>query len=329
MKVIRLRQPGPPEVLECVDIPVPTIDSDDVLVRAHSIGVSMADVLIRSGAYDWMPPLPAVPGTEMSGIIEDVGSSVRDLRRGQHVIVSAREGVHRGGCYAEFNVTAASSVFALPDGTDLEQAATLANYQVAYHLLFDCARAQKGQVALLYGAAGGIGTAIIDLARVMGLDVIAVCSGEAKAAMVRELGVCAVIDRSRQEISEGVRAVAPRGVDLILDPVGGPEFAKNFALLAPFGLVVNFGKLAGRPSGELFKAMRSHVVKSPAVRVFSMHMFDRWPEKRRAGMTWLIEQLANRTITPRISHRLALCEARTAHELLESGRSIGKIILQP
>jgi NADPH2:quinone reductase len=171
---------------------------------------------------------------------------------------------------------------------------------------------------------------VIDLAHLLGLDVVAVCSGTSKAALVKELGVRAVIDRNAQDVAVGVMlATEKRGVDLVLDPVGGPAFERNFELLAPFGLVVNYGKLAGRPDGDLIKSMRERIVKSPAVRVFSMHMFDQWPEKRRSGMEWLIEKLATRAINPRISRRLPLEQARKAHELLESGESVGKVILQP
>jgi len=114
---------------------------------AHAIGVGMPDIMIRRGTYSWMPPLPGTPGTEMSGVIEKIGPGVKSLRPGQRVVVSARDRPHRGGCYAEYNATPEGSVYPLPDGADLGQAAALANYQVAYHLLYDCVAIKKGSVS--------------------------------------------------------------------------------------------------------------------------------------------------------------------------------------
>ncbi len=136
----------------------------------------MPDVMIRRGVYNWMPPLPAAPGTEMSGIIEKLGPGVTRFKPGQRVVVSARDRPHRGGCYAEYNATPENSVYALPDGADMDQAAALANYQVAYHLLYDCIAFKPGQSVLVQGAAGGTGSALVDLARNAGLKVIGICS---------------------------------------------------------------------------------------------------------------------------------------------------------
>lgn len=204
-----------------------------------------------------MRPLPAIPGTEISGTIEAVGHGVKGLKPGQRAVVSVRERPHRGGCYAEYNATAASSVFLLPEGVDMEAAAALANYQVADHLLRDCARPMKGQSVLVYAAAGGVGSAVLDLARAQGLDVIAVCSGLKKIALMREAGLCA------------------------------------------------------------------------AIPVFSIHIFDHWPQKRRDGMVWLIDALAKGIIRPRIYGSLKLAEARRAHELLAGGEILGKLLLKP
>jgi len=330
MKIVQFRQPGPPGVLEYIDAPIPSLNDGEVLVRARYIGVGMPDVLIRSGVYGWMPPLPAVPGTEMSGTIEKIGGGVTALNVGQRVVVSARERKHRGGCYAEYNATPAGSVFPLPDGADLEQAAALANYQVAYHLLNDCVPPERGQSVLVYAAAGGVGSAIIDLAVAAGLQVIAVCGAAAKVKFVKDLGAHFVIDRRQHDVAEGVRAATKgRQVDLILDPVGGPRFVDNFAMLAPFGLVVSYGRLAGHPAGDVMGTLVADSGKCGAVRIFSMHVFDDWPERRRQGMRWLIERLGEGTIRPRIHGRLPLSEARKAHEMLEGGEIIGKLLLQP
>ena len=180
MKIVQFEQPGPPSVLKYVDAPVPEPKPGEVLVRAHSIGVGIPDISIRKGTYSWMPPLPCTPGTEMSGTVEKLGAGVTDRRVGQRVIVTARERPQRGGCYAEYIATPADGTFVMPDGADMEAGATLANYQVAYHLLKDGARARKGDTVLVYGAAGGMGNALIDICKAWGMQVIGVASGDGR-----------------------------------------------------------------------------------------------------------------------------------------------------
>ena len=330
MKIVQFKTPGPASVLEYVDVPTPEPKAGEVLVRAHAIGVGMPDVMIRRGVYNWMPPLPAAPGTEMSGVVEKLGPGVTRFKPGQRVVVSARDRPHRGGCYAEFNATPENSVYALPDGADMDQAAALANYQVAYHLLYDCIAFKPGQSVLVQGAAGGTGSALIDVARSAGLKVIGICSGAAKIDFVKSFGVTQVIDRKRDDVGEGVKAATEgRGVDFIMDFAGGPDFAKNFAMLAPYGTVVSYGQLAGKPPGDIYAALRAQSAKNLALRVFSIHIYDHWREPMQAGMRWLIERLGRGEIRPYIYDRMPLAEARRAHELFESGEVMGKLLLRP
>ncbi|MGA8693364.1 MAG: alcohol dehydrogenase catalytic domain-containing protein [Xanthobacteraceae bacterium] len=133
MRLIQFREPGPPAVMQCLEVPIPEPRPGEVLIRAHAIGVGMPDCLIRAGTYSVMPPLPATPGTELAGVIEKVGPGVTTRQEGQRVYTTARERPHRGGHYAEYVATAAEATFLLPDTVDFEAAASLANYQVAYH----------------------------------------------------------------------------------------------------------------------------------------------------------------------------------------------------
>ena len=330
MKIIQFREPGPPEVMQCIDVPVPALQDGEVLVRAHSIGVGIPDTLIRAGTYNWMPPLPATPGTELSGVIERVGPGVTSRKAGQHVVASARERPHRGGHYAEYVATPAEATFVLPDGVDLEAAAALANYQVGYHMLKDAAKVAKGESLLLYAAAGGMGNAVIDLARAWGLSVIGVVSSDDKARFARELGAAHVINRRTEAVAERVRALtAGRGVDYIIDPVAGPTIAGNLGLLAPMGMLVIYGGLGGRAHGDVLAEMRKHGTICPAIRTFSIHAWDHRPEERRAGMRALIDMLAAGQLHPRIHARLKLEDARKAHAMLEGGEVLGKLLLQP
>ncbi|HEX4195722.1 MAG TPA: zinc-binding dehydrogenase, partial [Stellaceae bacterium] len=279
MKIVQFKAPGPPSVLEYVDVPTPEPKEGEVLVRAEAIGIGMPDVMIRRGVYNWMPPLPTAPGTEMSGTIEKLGPGVTRFKVGQRVVVSARDRPVRGGCYAEYNATPEDSVYALPDGADTDQAAALANYQVAYHLLYDCIAFKRGQSVLVQGAAGGTGSALLDLAHSAGFNVIGLCSGAAKIDFVKSFGVRNVIDRQQGDIGEAVKAATGgKGVDFIMDFAGGLDFAKNFAMLAPYGTVVSYGQLAGKPPGDIYGALRAQAAKNLAIRVFSIHIYDHWRE---------------------------------------------------
>lgn len=330
MKIVQFTTPGPASVLECIEVPTPEPGPGEVLVRAQAIGVGMPDVMIRRGVYNWMPPLPTAPGTEMSGVVEKLGPGVTRFKPGQRVVVSARDRPHRGGCYAEYNATPENSVYLLPDGADMDQAAALANYQVAYHLLYDCIAFKPGQTVLVQGAAGGTGSALVDLACRAGLVVIGLCSGQAKIDFVKSFGVEHVIDRQRDDVGEAVNAATQdKGVDYIMDFAGGPEFVKNFAMLAPYGVVVSYGQLAGKPKDDVYGALRAQAAKCLGLRAFSIHIYDHWREPQQAGMRWLIERLGRGEIRPRIYERLPLAEARRAHELFESGQVMGKLLLTP
>ncbi len=330
MKIVQFKTPGSASVLDYVEVPTPEPQAGEVLVRAHAIGIGMPDVMIRRGVYNWMPPLPAAPGTEMSGTVAKIGPGATRFKPAPRVVVSARDRPHRGGCYAEYNATPENSVYPRPDGADMDQAAALANYQVAYHLLYDCIAFRPGQTVLVQGAAGGTGSALVDLARGAGLGVIGMCSGQAKIDFVRGFGVEHVIDRMQQDVGDAVKeATQGKGVDFIMDFAGGPDFVKNFAMLAPYGVLVSYGQLAGKPPEDVYAALRAQAAKNLALRVFSMHIYDRWREPQQAGMRWLIERLGRGEIRPRIYDRIPLAEARRAHELFESGQVMGKLLLKP
>ncbi len=329
MKLIQFREPGPPRVLQCLDVPVPEPKPGEVLIRAHAIGVGIPDCLIRAGTYGWMPPLPATPGTEMSGIVEKVGPGVTSRRPGQRVYTTARERPHRGGHYAECVATPAEATFVLPDNVGFDEAATLANYQVAYHIFNDAVRPQRGQSMLTYAAAGGMGNALIDLAKAAGLVIIGVVGSEEKARFARELGTDHVIDRKREHVGKRVSEITnSRGVDVIVDPVGGPSIPGNIALLAPSGTLVVYGGLGGKAQLDLQPTLRASK-NSPAIRQFSIHTWDHLVEERRAGMRALIGMLDAGKLHPRIHARLPLAQAARAHEMLESGAVLGKLLLVP
>ncbi len=330
MKAILLRQPGAPTALEYVEVPTPVPGEGQILVKADTIGVSMPEVLVRRGTYNWMPPLPAIPGIEMSGIVVAHGPNVTSPAVGQGVFVSARELPVRAGCYAEYIAVPARAAYPLPAGVSLEAAACLSNYQVAYHLLHSAERGINAGSVLVYAAAGGVGSAAVQLALLSGKSVIAVVGSDAKARAVLELGAGQAINyRSEDVVGRVMRCTGGRGVDLILDPIGGKGFGRNFTMLAPFGMVISYGRLDGPPEPDLVAAMRANSTASPALRFFTIHSFDDRPDIRSAVTKKLLTHLMAGEIRPLVHARLPLAKAAQAHEMLESGAVTGKLLLKP
>ncbi len=330
MKAILLDRPGPPEVLRYTEAPTPLPATGQVLVRAHTIGVSMPEILVRRGQYAWMPPLPAIPGIEMSGSVVMLGQGVTALTIGQPVFVSARELPVRGGCYAEYLAANAEALYPLPDGINLEEAAALSNYQVGWHLLYSAPCDSRYETVLVTGAAGGIGSALIQLGKAAGKHMIGLVDSDEKAAFVRSLGADGAINSSSDNVTERLRSLTGgAGVDLILDSIGGRAFPQHFERLAKFGLVVSYGKLDGDPTGDVLETMQRRIGDSLGLRIFSMHVFDRDPQRRRKATEELLCLLAAGKIKPVIWARLPLAEAARAHALIESGKVLGKLVLKP
>ena len=325
-----MRHTGGPSALEYVEVPTPRPGAGEVLVKADTIGVSMPEVLVRRGTYAWMPLLPAIPGIELSGTVVEQGTTVTEPALGQPVFVSARDLPVRAGCYAEYIAVPAHAARPLPRECELEAAACLSNYQVAFHVLHTAARGVAAERVLVHNAAGGVGSAAVQLALIAGMRVIGVAGSDAKTRAVIGLGAQHAINHRDEDVVARVLEVTQGcGVDLILDPIGGKDFARNFAMLAPLGMVVSYGRLDGPPDADLLPAMRANSARSPAVRFFTIHSFDDRPDIRAATMQVLLEHLAAHRIRPLIHDRLPLAEAARAHQLLESGQVIGKLLLKP
>lgn len=330
MMAVQMRETGGPEVLHYLELPTPQPGPGEVLVKADTIGIGMPEVLVRKGLYAWMPPLPAVPGIEMAGHIAALGDGVHQLKVGDPVFVTARELPVRGGCYAEYIKAPAAAVYPLPAGVALEDAACLCNYQVAWHLLHSATKGFQYDSVLVWAAAGGVGTALVQLAKAAGKQVIGLAGGAAKCAFVREQGADHCIDYKSEDIGAAIQAqTGGTGVDLILDSIGGPQLGRNFAWLAPLGQVINYGLLEGQPDASYAPAMLARFADSVGLRYFSMHTFDHRPERRRAAMDALVPLLLEGKIRPPIFRRLALRDVQEAHTLFESGQVLGKLLLKP
>lgn len=329
MKAVQITETGGPDVLKYVDLPTPRPGPGEVLVKAHAIGVCMPETLVRQGVYAWMPPLPLIPGIEMSGTVVEAGAGCTQLRVGQKVFVCAREFKERANCYAEYIAGPEERIYAVPDDIDLDQVAGLANYQVAWHLLNSALKGFQYESALVIAAAGGVGTALVQLAKAYGKRVIGVTSSEERAAFVRAQGADEVIDRKHGNVVEQtLKLTQGRGVDLILDCVGGPHMTALFDCLERFGLLMLYGRLEGPATGNIHDAIHKAPWRSGAFRYFTMHTLDDWPELRARCTHDLIRLLHEGKIQVPIYDRIPLAEAARAHRVFESGAVMGKLLMK-
>jgi len=171
---------------------------------------------------------------------------------------------------------------------------------------------------------------VIQLCALAGLTVIAGAGTAEKCAFAKAQGAHGAIDYSREPVVEGVlEATGGAGADLVLDHIVGPRFTDNLKMLAPMGMIVSFNMLGGFPQDDLFREMRQHLAKSPAVRCFTMHSYDHDPEGRSRVLSGVLDLFARRAVRPPVHRRLPLAEARRAHEMLDRREVLGKLILSP
>lgn len=328
MKAIRIAQTGSPEALQYVNVPTPTPGRGQVLVRVTSASVNFADVMMRQGTYPMMPPLPFTPGLEYSGVIEAVGDDVAELKPGHNVVVFGS-----GAGYAQYAVADARAVIPIPDDLDKDLAAALpVVYLTAYHILHTLARIQAGQWVLVYAAAGGVGTAAIQLARLAGAHVIGLTSSEEKLHFAKDQGADHVINYKREDVVKRVHEITGgRGVDAILNSVAGDTLFRDFELLAPLGQIIWFGLAAGLPPESLVQQFANHFGRGVGIRTFHLifSVAQPYPELMMRAFETVLELLTARKVRPHIHECIPLADAARAHRLLESGAVKGKLILRP
>jgi NADPH2:quinone reductase len=329
MKAVQLQAPGGPEVLEFVDLHLPEPGPGQVRVRAHAIGAGGPDVLIRNGTYKWMPPLPAIPGNELAGVVDAVGPGTSRLAEGDRVLVSARELPQRGGCYVQSICVSETVPFVLPASITFKAAVSLGNFQLALAMLASNGNL-PAQAILVPGAAGGVATALVQVARSRGLRVIGTASTEEKRAFAIENGVSQLVDGDVLTLPQRVMELTGgRGVDMAFDHVGAALFVACLRSLAPSGMAVSYNILGGPPTADIFDEMRTLLARSLAIRTFSIHAVDSNVMQRRGLMEDAISLMAEGKVRPPRATCLPLEQARHAHQLLDSGATLGKLVLIP
>jgi NADPH:quinone reductase len=218
MKAVLCKQYGPPSTLVVEEVPSPKPGEGQVLVTVHACGVNFPDTLIIEGKYQFKPALPFSPGAEVAGIVKEVGPGVIGFQPGDRVIAATT-----WGGYAQEALAQAERVIRMPEGMDFQTAsAFLLAYGTSHHALKDRAELKPGETVLVLGAAGGVGLAAVDIAKVMGARVIAAASSEEKLAVCRQHGADETINYAAEDLRERVKALTEgRGVDVVYDPVGG------------------------------------------------------------------------------------------------------------
>ncbi len=326
MKAIQIHETGSFDALQYEDVETPSPGTGQVSIKVVSASVNFADVMLRKGTYPFMPPFPAIPGLECSGVVESVGDGVTRLRPGQHVVLLGER------CYADYVLADAGSITPIPEDLDMDEAAAvIVNYATAYHMLHTMGQVQKGQTILAYAAAGGVGTAVTQLGKLADVKVIGLTSSDEKAQYARDQGIDFIINHKTENVAGRVKEITDgKGVHLVLNSVAGDTFQRDLDLLAPFGNLIWFGYAAGPPQGNLAELLGDNFGKSVGIRTFVIYsVVQAAPELMAQSMDRLFTYLAEKKIKPHIHERIPLSQAALAHELIETGAVMGKLILKP
>ena len=292
----------------------------EVLIEIRAAGINFPDLLSVSGDYQVKTPLPFIPGNEAAGFVKEVGDGVHDLAPGDPVVAALR-----GGAFAEMCVAPRDVCFPMPAGLDIPQAAAIAvTYGTSLHALQDCAKLAAGETVLVLGASGGVGSAAVQIAKTLGARVIAAVSNKKKVEFATQLGADAVIDYSEQALNESVKALTDRaGVDVIVDPVGGPYAGDALRALAWQGryLVVGFA------AGEI-PAFPGNIVLLKEASIMGV-WWGSWaaknPELQARNMQRLSKLFVDRTLQAPVTKIFALAEFAEAFRTIAERRALGKV----
>lgn len=303
------------------ELPDPEPGPGEVLVEVSAIGVNYPDMLLISGLYQARPPTPFAPGFEVAGRVARVGEGVTNVAVGDRVMAY----VEHGG-YAEQVVAPAISTFPAPAAlTDAEAACLPVAWGTAYHALVDRCRLQRGETLVVLGAAGGVGTAAIQVGARLGAEVIACVSSDAKAEFARSQGASEVIRYDQQELKTAIRErTGGRGADLVFDPVGGDATEAALRALAWEGRLAVIGFVSGIPSVPTnLVLLRS----SALLGVFWGAFSARFPDHNRANFEVLTRWTEEGAVRPPVTATFPLPEARSALQLLANREALGRVAL--
>ena len=332
---------GGPDALQVLEEECPEPKVNEVRVSVLAAGVSLPDLLMREGVHPETPLVPFTPGWDLVGIVDRLGSGVRGIEPGQTVAA-----LPITGAYAEFVCLPQRELVPVRSGLDPAEAVSLVlNYVTAYQMLHRSAKVRLGQRVLIHGAAGGVGSALLQLGRLAGLEMYGTCSSR-RASAVTDLG-CIPIDYQHQDFVEEICRLTGEGVDVVFDGIGGTHIWRSRKALRPGGKVVAYGLTSSLRGGRLASARSGRRQRFREIRIFALYIAGGWflPGRKRVvpySIQWLkrlrpalfrqdlialFDLLQQHKIKPLIARRFPLAEAREAHELLGKGGVTGRIVL--
>lgn len=324
MRAVRCHELTGPKSLHVDDIPAPTPGPGEVLVDVHAAGINFPDVLLTYGRYQFKADPPFIPGAEAAGIVRAVGAGVNDFVPGDRVAATMMN-----GAFAEQIVVPEGAVVKLPDAVPFEiGAATLLTYATTLHALADRAAIQPGETLLVLGASGGVGTAAIELGKLLGARVIAAASSAEKIAYCKERGADEGIDYAKEDLKDRAKALTHgNGANVVYDPVGGPYADAALRSIAWEGryLVVGFA------AGEIPKIPLNLVLLKgcQVVGVFWGSFAMRESKRNRDNARRILEWVADGKLRPHVDAVSKFDEARAALERMERREVKGKLVLVP
>jgi NADPH2:quinone reductase len=322
MKAAVYYETGGPDVFRYEDVADPAVGPKDVLIGVKAIGVQGGDLLHR--AQGVLPTVPHIVGYQASGVILEVGSEVSAFAPGDRVVATLNAGSH-----AELVCVRAASAWKLPDGLSLEAAAAVPiEYGTADDCLFEFGHLQAGETVLVQAGAGGVGLAAIQLAKAAGATVFATASSDDRLARLKEFGLDAGINYATGDVVQAVHELtARRGVDLVVDPVGGATLEASIAALAYRGRISWVGQ-AGREERppEIWPIMQKN---GSITGVFLGAEFAMQPQRTRTLIESLLSRVASGELRASIDRVFPLSEAADAHRYIESRQAFGRVLLRP
>jgi NADPH2:quinone reductase len=316
------RRYGGPEVVEVTDVPAPELGPGQVRVRIHVGAVNFPDVLVMANTYQVSVPVPFVPGSEVAGVVAEVGEEVDGFAVGDRVFGSMIV-----GAFAEEVVVAAGSLSHIPDGVDDRTAAAFGvAYKTAYHVLRSVAALQPGEELIVLGAGGGVGSAAVQLGAALGATVTAVASSPEKLDAARACGAKRLVDHRAGDLRQALRDALPEGADVVVDPVGGDVAEPALRALHYGGRFVTVGYASGTiPRIPLnLVLLKGIAVLGFQFGPFAMHH----PEDMVRNDRELLDLLVAGTAAPLIGATFELEEAAAALAQVAEGRAVGKVLVQ-
>lgn len=342
MKAVRFHEYGPPEVLVYEEVTSPRPGPGEAVVRVHAVGVNHVDLDMRSGVSRYPLPLPHTLGREFAGVVAAVGSNGGSFREGDRVwalsrltcsscpyCLTGREnlcdrgqlfGVELPGGYAEFIKVPLAALRSLPSNVSYELGAA---FQIAFgtgwHSLVTLARLQPGQSVLIDSAGSGVGSAALQVTRLVGATVFAAAGSDEKLEKAKRYGADHVINASRKDFVEYVMsATGGQGVDVVMENAGGEEFTRSLQCVRKGGVVV----VVGAHAGELVQMDLVHIFRRELRVVGSRNA-------KAAELTTIMDLVARGRLSPVVHCALPLSQAREAHDILASRSAFGKVLLIP